>query len=357
MADTVAILAGGTGTRFWPASKQDKPKQFLALTGPETMLQLTYQRACELVAPERILVLTNQDYVPLVREQLPQLPSSNVVGEPSRRDTAAAVCLASLIAERWEPGGVLAILTADHWIHPTTAFVQAIRSASWGARKWECLYTFGVRPAYPATGYGYLELGEALASDSDELKHHRLAGFKEKPNLATASSYVESGQYCWNSGMFVWRTSDILAEFRKHLPAHLEHLEPIMPFLATSKFGAALSTAFDPLERISVDYAILERARQVHTVLVNFDWSDLGGWSSLRPVLACDASGNAYRGRICALRAGQNIVFSEDEDELVALIGVSNLAVVRSEKTTLVASLANVEEVKQLVERLESRDR
>lgn len=345
----VVIMAGGAGTRFWPVSTERRPKQFLRLIGTRTLLQQSYDRVAELVPRERILVLTAASFVELVREQLPEIPAGNVIGEPCRRDTAAATALAALLCRRRFGNPVLAVLTADHYISPPAAFQRALISAARGARQHpQALYTFGIRPTYPATSYGYLQLGERLPS-ADQVAHYRLLQFREKPNAETASDYLEAGDYCWNSGIFVWTTAAILAELEQRLPDHLAGLERAAAADGTPEFAGELSRAFEPLRSISIDYAVMEHARQVHCVEATFAWSDVGGWVALADFLEHDPFENAARGQLHVLEAEGNLAFCEDPREHVALVGVRDLIVVRAGNRTLVTTRARAEGIKQLV--------
>jgi mannose-1-phosphate guanylyltransferase len=355
--ETVAvIMAGGAGTRFWPLSTEEKPKQFLRLFGDRSLLRMSYERAAGLAPPERILVLTNRRFADLVREQVPEIPPSNVVGEPMRRDTAAAVAFAAYLCRKRHGNPVMSVLTADHLIEPVDAFLRAHRSAGRAASESGALYTFGIPPTYPAVAYGYLELGETLLDD-DGVGHHRLLRFKEKPDAETARRYVESGNFLWNSGMFVWSVASVLAEIERQLPDHAAHLAPAADRDGRPDFDAALEKAFGPLESTSVDFGVMENAASVRCVRAPFAWEDVGGWLALEPHLEEDAGGNAARGRLESLGAGGNLVFCDDPAETVALVGVDDLIVVRAGKTTLVTSKARAEEIKALVKRIgEKRD-
>ena len=345
----VVIMAGGAGTRFWPLSTERRPKQFLRLIGARTLLQQGYDRIADLVPRERILVLTAAPFVELVREQLPELPTANVIGEPCRRDTAAATALAALLCRRRFGNPVMAVLTADHYIAPAAAFQRALVSAARGARQHpQALYTFGIRPTYPATAYGYLQLGERLPS-ADPVAHFRLVQFREKPNRETASDYLEAGDYCWNSGIFVWTTAAILAELTQRLPDHLAALERAVAADGTADFASELRRSFEPLRAISIDYAVMEHARQVHCVEATFAWSDVGGWVALADFLERDAFENAARGQLHVLDAEGNLAFCEDSREHVALVGVRDLVVVRAGDRTLVTTRTRAEDIKQLV--------
>ena len=345
------IMAGGAGTRFWPASTRARPKQFLRLFGDRSLLQQSYDRVASLVGPARTIVVTAKDFVPLVREQLPDLPAENTVGEPERKDTAAAVALAALLVERRFGDVVSAVLTADHLIGPVEEFQRTLRSAARAAAAGRVLYTFGVEPDHPATGYGYLELAEELPVD-DGVRHHALARFVEKPSLDKAEQYVASGRFLWNSGMFVWRTSSILDELQRHVPGHVAALRPAV----AAGTPDALAAAFATLPKISIDYAVMEKAQSVRVARARFDWSDVGSFPSLAEHLPKDDAGNAARGRLIVHDASDNLVFSEDAGDLFALVGVQGLVVVRAGRRTLVAPRARAEEVKQLVARLPDED-
>ncbi len=354
--DLVAVvMAGGVGTRFWPLSTPERPKQFHALVGERSLLQLAVDRLVGLVPPERTLVLTQRAFVSHVREHLPQLPVDNVIGEPARRDTAAAVCLGALLARRRFGDPVMLTVTADHLISPVEAFHRAALSAARAARLSSALYTFGIPPTSPATAYGYLELGERIGAD-DGVEHYRLARFHEKPDPVTARTYLMAGIYLWNSGMFAWTAGSILAEFARHLPGHLEALEQAVAADGTAAWEAGLSAAFEPLPRISVDYAIMEQATDVRCVRSSFSWSDVGGWIALGEHLEADRFGNRRHARLHVLDAEDNLVFAEDPEEIVALVGVRDLVVVRAGRRTLVVHRDRAEEVKALVESLPTDD-
>jgi mannose-1-phosphate guanylyltransferase len=349
VAPAVVILAGGSGTRFWPVSTNELPKQFLTLLGDESLLQASYRRACLLTRPERIMVLTNESFVPLVRRQLPDLPAGNVLGEPMRRDTAAAICLGALLC-RWRWGDVpMVVLTADHRIAPESEFERVARSAVLAAEVEGVLYTIGIRPTYPATAYGYLHQGELVGEEND-LRHYALSGFREKPDLATAETYVRAGDYWWNSGMFVWGVETVLREFARQLPGHLAALEAARsPEDAQTVDASALREAFAALPALSVDYGLMENAANVRMIGATFEWSDLGGWLTLEEYLPADEYGNHHRGRVATLDARGNIVFCTDTDELVALVGVDDLIVVRAGSRTLVVPRWRAEEIRHLV--------
>ena len=349
----VVIMAGGAGTRFWPLSTERCPKQFLRLFGERTLLQLTYDRVAALVPPERVLVLTSAAFEQLVRQQLPELPARNVVGEPMRRDTAAAVALAALICEQEFDQATMAVLTADHLIEPPALFQATLLSAArQAAASDQALYTFGIKPGYPATGFGYLERGDHLCHDNG-VEHYQLLRFVEKPDLETAQGYLDTGRFYWNSGMFVWSTAAIMAELERLLPAHLERLRPAVQRLGQADFEQALRRGFEPLDKISIDFGVMERARQVRCVEASFEWNDVGGWLALEQLMERDDQGNARQGRVATVDAANNLVHCEDPHEAVALVGVKDLIVVRAGGRTLVAHRDSTEAIKQLVQGLD----
>jgi len=340
-------MAGGAGTRFWPLSTEERPKQFLALTGDRTLIQMSYDRIVDLVGPERILVLTSASYTSLVAEQLPDLPAENIVGEPCRRDTAAAVALAALLVEHRFGDVPMAVLTADHVIGPLsdfhTALTEAVQNCGEGT-----LYTLGIAPTYPATQFGYLEMDSQV--EGGELPHFALKTFKEKPDLETAKSFVASGSYYWNSGMFVWQTADIISEFETHLPEHLRTLRPVISRVDGQEFVEA----FGRLQPISVDFAILEKAKRIQAVIPRIQWDDVGGWLAVAKYLEQDANENSIHGKVSPVESRSNTVFLEDSAEEIVLLGVQDLVVVRSEGRTLVASKDHLDLIKGAVKGLKS---
>lgn len=301
------------------------------------------------------MVLTNEAFVGAVREQLPEIPQENIIGEPMRRDTAAAVTLAAVLCRNRFGNPVMAILTADHMIEPVSVFQETLLSAVRGARREKGLYTFGITPTYPATGYGYLERGEKTAEDNG-IEHFQLLRFKEKPDRPTARSYLESGRFYWNSGMFVWETEVILGALREHLPDHVERVTEACEHDGTGGWATALHRAFEPLPRVSVDFGVMEKAESVYCVASRFSWDDVGGWLSLRKYLENDKTGNCCYGKIVTLDSANNITFCEDPRDVVALVGVEDLVVVRSKNATLVVHKDRTEEIKRLVEEMEDAD-
>jgi mannose-1-phosphate guanylyltransferase len=346
----VAIMAGGSGTRFWPMSREERPKQFLNLTGSRTMLQLTRDRL-EGIAPQRILVLTNARFAGLAREQLPDLPPENIIGEPMPRDTSGAVALAAALVERKWPGAVLAILAADHTIEPPERFREVLFATAETAFAEGGLYTFGIQPRSAATGYGYLEVGEKLG-ERRGASFHKLVAFREKPDLPTAQAFLASGRHLWNSGMFVWRTSDIQRELLAQLPKHHAAMAKAAQAWGTPGFEEALRQAFEPLPKVSIDFGVMENASDVRCAVADFEWNDVGGWVALEQVLPRDEAGNWTQTDLLPIDASRNIVVSERPGHKVVCIGVDDLIVVVTPDATLVCRKSEAERIKQAVEAL-----
>ena len=329
------VMAGGKGERFWPAGRAMRPKQLLSLTGENTMIEETVQRLFPLIPPERVLVITNMDYAELIRDLLP-IPPENVIGEPERRDTAPCLALAAALIRRKDPGSTMIVLPSDHLIRPAKKFQDTLKRAAEQARN-GYLVTLGVLPTYPSTGYGYMHLGEENGAG-----FHRVLEFREKPDQATAEAFLKDGNYRWNSGMFIWRTEVISEALRKYVPG----LGARMDSWAA---GADFTRDFAECPKISIDYAVMEKADNVIAGDTCFEWNDLGSWSSLKTILPLDADGNACKGKIMTLDSKNNVLFSDD-DTLIGVIGMQNTAVVKSGNGVLVCPLSEEQKVKQLLQ-------
>ncbi|MHC4780251.1 MAG: mannose-1-phosphate guanylyltransferase [Planctomycetota bacterium] len=354
--DIVAvIMAGGAGTRFWPSSTPEKPKQFLKLFAERSLLRMSFDRIAGLVDPEKILVLTHESFADKVAEQIPELDGKNIIGEPLRRDTAAAVALAACLCRRRFGDPVMAVLTADHLIEPVDSFHDTLLSAARACRESGGLYTFGIPPTRPATSFGYLEKGDPVPGEG-RAGHFRLLRFLEKPSASAAEAFLKSGKHLWNSGMFAWTTSSILSEMTRQLPLHVERVEKAVSRDGEADWRQVLFDAFEPLEKTSIDYGVMENARDVFCIEAPFSWEDVGGWLAMREHLPLDELGNATMGKTFVLDSRGNLVFSEDPGETVALLGVRDLIVVRSGKRTLVAGADQAERIRDLVDRMKDED-
>ncbi len=346
------IMAGGSGTRFWPASRKNRPKQFLQLAADRPLLRLTYERLTPMVPPEQIWVVTASATVALTREILPELPPDNVLGEPVGRDTAACVGFAAEVLARHDPGAVCLVLPADHVIGDEDQFKLAMGAGVRQVEENGGLLTFGLRPTGPETGFGYLQVGDACRT-IDGHQVHSLSGFVEKPDAVTAQGYLDQGDFLWNSGMFAWKAEDLLAEIDRQLPLLGQGLRRIGDAQGTGDQAAVLAEVYPHLPRISVDFGIMEGATVRWTVPVSFPWSDVGSWPALREVLPSDDDGNVSRGRNVVLDAGRNVIVSEGP--VVSLIGVEDLVVVATSDAVMVVPVDQAQKVKAVVEELENR--
>ncbi|MBK8179906.1 MAG: mannose-1-phosphate guanylyltransferase [Planctomycetes bacterium] len=339
------ILAGGSGTRFWPASRRSLPKQYLPIGGPRPLIAETLARLEGLVPPERTLVVSAAEQAEALGRALPSLPRENLLHEPCARNTAASVAWAALEIRRRSSDSVQVVLPADHVIRPAERLRASLRAGLEEAAASGALVTFGIRPTRPATGFGYIELGAALAP-RDGQAVHRVLRFVEKPERERAQQFLASGRFLWNAGIFAWRTDSILAALARHAPSTLEGLSAALG-------GGDFAARFEALPSVSIDVAVLEREGDVRTLPIDYFWSDVGAWNSLADVVEPDAAGNRRSGgaELSVLDASNNIVHG-DAGALVALIGVENLVVVRAGDAVLVATRERADEVRALVERL-----
>jgi mannose-1-phosphate guanylyltransferase len=344
------IMAGGTGTRFWPASRNDTPKQLLQLVGGETMIRQTLDRLGKLVPNERRLVVTNVRLVDSMRKQLPELPPAAIVGEPCKRDTAPCIGLAALLVSRGDPEATMAVMPADHVIRSAEKFQVAIEQAAALVNESPGrIVTFGIRPTYPAEIFGYIHRGAPLGQAAFVVKQ-----FKEKPDGATAATYLASGEYYWNSGIFVWRAKTILDALRARQPEMLKHLEAIVAAWDTPQRAAVFDREFAAIKPISIDYAVMEYATDVAVIEAPFEWDDLGGWQSLARLAGSDENGNTIIGKHLGMNTTGTIVRSDDE-HLVVTLGLTDCIVVHTPNATLVASKHDEEQIRRVVKELESR--
>jgi mannose-1-phosphate guanylyltransferase len=349
------VMAGGSGTRFWPASRAALPKQLLALAGERTLLEDTVGRLEGLVPAERVLVVTSSRLLEAARRQLPQLPATALVGEPCKRDTAPCIGLAALLVSRDDPDATMAVMPSDHVIGPLDRFQAAIRQAAAlveaSPRR---LVTFGVRPTFPAEGYGYIQQGPPLAVAPGEAPAHVVASFREKPPAAVARDYVAAGTYLWNAGIFVWKAATIVAELEARQPECLERLRRIAAAWDMPHRDEVFAAEFAAIRGISIDYAVLEHAADVVVIEAPFAWDDLGSWSAVARQRGTDADGNTVTGRHLGIETTDTIIHAPGE-HLVVTLGLERMLVIHTPDATLVASRAHEERVKQVVAELEAR--
>jgi mannose-1-phosphate guanylyltransferase len=345
------IMAGGPGTRLWPLSRIARPKPFMRIFRGQSLLRQSYERLAARFAPEQIHVITMAAYVPMVAGELPELPAENLMGEPCGRDTANAIGMAAALLERRDPQAIMGVFTADHIIRPVDRFSAALGKAyAHVSEHPEALVTFGIRPTRPHTGYGYIHRGQAIGEGL-----HRVIAFKEKPDAATAAGYVGDGQHYWNSGMFVWRTDTYLNELARVLPESCAKLRQMAEAWSKPRGRQEIETIYPTLTRISVDFAVMEKAGNVAVVEMDCQWLDVGSWTSLTEVFEADASGNILAADQGALLNSEgNIVVAED-DHLIALVGAKDLIVVRSGDATLICHRDSAQQIKDLIQLVQDR--
>ncbi len=339
------VMAGGRGTRFWPRSRNARPKQFLAIVGTETLLHQTVHRLEGHLPPERIFIVTTEDLAAETRRMLPELPPENVLVEPEGRNTAPCLALALVQIERRLSEGVMAVLSADHWIGDRHLFLEDLDTAVSHAARARELVTFGIRPTYPETGYGYIEsegAGPVL----------QVRAFREKPPVEVALQYLESGRHYWNAGMFVWTLADLRAGLQKHAP---DVLAPLDAWAAAGADPAALGTAYGRLPQVAIDVALMEKAERVAVVPARFRWSDVGSWPAAIEFQEPDADGNVRQGETILLGTRNSAFFGGRR--LIAASGVEDLIVVDEPDALLLCRRDRAQSVKQIVERLKAEGR
>lgn len=346
------ILAGGSGTRLWPLSTRDKPKQFLSVGPGGSLLQRTYDRLAGLVPPESVWVVCGRHHVAQVREQLPRVPVGQILAEPTAKNTAAAIGLAAVHLRHRDEAAVMAVLPADHFIPEKDgpAFRRDLSAAAAAAQGRSLLVTLGIKPAGPSTGYGYLEKDASGADAVAPVK-----AFHEKPGLETARRYAADPRFFWNSGMFVWKAAVFLEEMAAHLPKTAAALERLVPALGTGDWETPAAEIFSGLENISVDFAVMEKSDRVAMVEASFAWDDVGSLISLAALNEEDSRGNRISGAVIPLDAEGNLVLSRGK--IIALLGVKDLLIVEGEKAILIAAKDRDQEVKRLVEHLKEAGR
>lgn len=344
------ILAGGSGERFWPVSRRARPKQLLRLVSDKTLLEQTLARLEGLIPSERILILTNAEQENAVRKLIGNFPKENIVAEPAKRDTAAAIALGAGWVALRDHAAIMVVLPADHVIANRPAFQETLTLAADAAQETSELVTIGIKPTWACPGFGYIEHGKpvSLRTRPNNDGIHRVVRFREKPNPDLAESFLRRGNFRWNAGMFVWSVPTILREFNRHAP---ELADFISQLRAPGNFERALRDRFNKLPRISFDYAIMEKADRVLVVEAGFDWDDIGSWHAVAKYFEKDKRGNAANCTITAVDSSNNIVF-EENGTTVALLGVHDLIVVRTPDAVLVCHRHEAERIKDLIGKL-----
>lgn len=348
------IVAGGSGTRLWPLSRAGQPKQLLRFVGGKSLLAIAAERTAGIIDPEHLYICAGADYRDAIRAELPHLRPENFLGEPMGRDTANAVGLSAAVLAQRDPDASFAVLTADHIIEPVAVFQQALQRGFEAVDKYpDYLVTFGITPTYPATGYGYLQRGAALPGLTGV---YQVQAFREKPREELARKYMEAGNYAWNGGMFVWKARTILAQLQQHLPASHHDLVQIASAWDTPQQSQLLAQLYPTLTKISIDFAVMEKAPHVAMVDMHVNWLDVGSWPSYAETLAVDNEGNKIgHGRAVHLNSRNVLAISEEPDHVIATIGCHDLVIVHTPKATLVCPARDAEQIKALVAQVEKQ--
>ncbi len=345
------IMAGGVGSRFWPRSKEKKPKQLIRILGDNTMIQDTVRRLDGLVDAKNIFVITNKVQKLRVKEQLPSIPEENIIDEPFGKNTAACIGLASVLIKKKSKDAVTIILPSDHLIKDDDEYRKCLSSATNFAYQSRGLVTIGITPTRPETGYGYIQFDEKEVDKNI----YKVLTFAEKPNLSTARQFLESGDFLWNSGIFIWRADTILDEIKKYLPDLHEGLETIEQFIGTSNFEKQLVQVYGQLKNISIDYGIMEKSQIVFLTKADFYWNDVGSWEAVYEVAEKNEEGNALVGDIYTEKTFGSYIFSPKK--FTAAIGVENLIVIDTNEALLICHRNNAQDVRLVVDFLKMNKR
>ena len=346
------IMAGGKGTRFWPLSREKRPKHLLNITGEKSIIQYTVDRVTPLVGKNNILIVTGASHSDEIREQLPQLPDENILIEPVGRNTAPCIGLAAIHIRKKNPDAVMFVLPSDHLIAGTKSFLDSLTTAREMAKRGDCLVTIGISPKWPETGYGYMERGR-LVDTIQKTSIYEVESFREKPDSATAEAFLRDGGFFWNSGMFIWKASTILNAIKRLLPDLYEGLLTIEDSLGTKHEEEILSEVYRDIKPVSIDYGVMEKAPGVSMIEGDFGWNDIGSWDALWDVLDKDEGGNATRGNTISFDTSNSLIYSPKK--MVALIGVEDLIVVETEDSLLICRRGSSQDVRRVVKRLEEK--
>lgn len=357
MKRTALIMAGGKGERFWPKSRVTLPKQFLSFTDDgRTMIQLTVERISPLVDIKDVYIATNRNYKELVMQQLPGIPEKNILCEPVGRNTAPCIGLGAVhVMKQCEADGeqdaLMIVLASDHLIKHNDIFIDTLKAGCDVAAKQESLVTIGITPNYPETGYGYIKYNR----DAKNGESYAVDAFVEKPDLDTARKYLASGDYLWNSGMFIWKVSTILDNFKKFMPSTYDGLMKIKASAGTAEEDKVLADEFPNLESQSVDYGIMEKASDIYILPGTFGWDDVGSWLAVGRIKKNDENGNVVNGNVVTVNT-QNCVL-EGRDKLIATVGLRDMVVVDTEDAILISTKENAGEIKQVLAKLREQNK
>lgn len=363
MQRAAVIMAGGGGTRFWPISRMATPKQLVKLTGDDVMINETIKHYDSVIGRENTFIVTNEKQAELMDKVLfDEVDRSHILIEPVQRNTAPCIIYAAMTLKKLYGDAIMAVLPADHHIGNIKEYERVLNLAMDTAQKTDRIVTVGLKPTFPSTGYGYINYSEAPAAGAENKEVYDLLRFVEKPDLATATEYVNSGRYLWNSGMFIWRVSVILDYFKKLLPEMYADMEKIFDDLRTEKEAEAIAATYPTLQKISVDYGIMEHAEGVYCIPADFGWNDVGSWDSLDNVFTGDADGNITAGEAIADNfrfegSKKTVIFDAAGDKFIAAVGLENIVVVNTKDAILVLNKDNAQDVKKIVDALNEQGR
>jgi mannose-1-phosphate guanylyltransferase len=342
------IMAGGKGERFWPQSRTSKPKQLLRLIGNLTLIEQTVDRLTPLICHENIIIITNEDYVAPMRSLLEEIPKDNIIGEPVGKDTAPCISLAAaIVASKTDnPDAVMVVVPADHVINDHKALINVISDCVEVAESGK-IVTIGVNPSFPSTGYGYIQCGDEMPLGT-ETKFYASKGFREKPDLNKAEEFMKAGCYKWNSGMFLWSISTIMNAFREHAPALAKGAEVLKDSIPKGAFERKLKLQYELFEKISIDYAVMEKVDNVVVAECTFDWDDVGSWTALRNQIRPSSNNNVVQGTHLGLDTKSCIIVG-DTNHLITTIDVEDLIIVHTDDATLICKSKSAQRVKEIV--------
>ena len=357
MAERFAvIMAGGSGTRLWPMSRENMPKQLLKLT-PEgkSLLRVSIDRLLGLFDYEHIYIIAAENHIKPIANEIPELPAENLIGEPIGRDTANAVGLSAAILYAKYPSATMGIFTADHLIEPIDKFQKALKQAYDSVERYpQYLATFGVKPTWAHTGLGYIHRGEIFIKEP--IAVYKVIEFKEKPDKQTAEQYLASGEYYWNSGMFVWKVETILDELNRHLPKNAEKLIELGKTYGDNDWNKKASEIYPTLEKISIDFAVMEKAKDVIVVELDAKWADVGNWTELKNITGLDETNSAVLADLLhRIDSHDNVIVSSDSKHLIGLIGVRDMIVIHTPDATLICPKSESQKIKQLVAEIKEK--
>jgi mannose-1-phosphate guanylyltransferase len=342
-------MAGGVGTRFWPASTEEKPKQFLDILGiGKSLLRMTYERSLKIVAIENIIIMTNKKYYTLVKQELPELPEENILCEPSRNDTAPCIAYAALSIKSRSENSSFAVFSSDHVILFEDVFVAQIKKGFNECEKNNNIVTLGIKPTRPDTGYGYIHFDQ----NDNEIK--KVLSFKEKPSSELAMSYLESGEYVWNAGIFIWTCEALIAAFEKYTTNIINVLNEEPHKFNTPGEQDYIDDVYPQTEKISIDYAIMEKADNIYTLNVDIGWSDLGTWASLYDYSDKDENGNVIQNNSCVISDVKNTILRVKDGKKVMIQGLSNFIIVDEENALLIFPKEKEQEIKETLKKFNS---